>query len=204
MISIQPGMAADAAALEALLDLAFGPERHKKTVYRLRAGVSQIEGLWFVARAGEALVGSVQYWPVRIAPEDGGAALPAVLLGPIAIAPALRGLGIGQALIETSLAVAASLGHVQVLLVGDEPYYSRMGFSARATLGLSLPGPYDPRRLLARQIALGPALPAAGAVLAAFPVPGEAEKPKQQPQRRPRRQQGPLAHPHDPARVVGL
>jgi predicted N-acetyltransferase YhbS len=42
-----------------------------------------------------------------------------------------------------------------VLLVGDAPYYDRFGFSAEKTGRLWLPGRYDPRRFLARELVAG-------------------------------------------------
>ena len=35
-----------------------------------------------------------------------------------------------------------------ILLVGDEPYYARFGFSSAATGALALPGPFERHRLL--------------------------------------------------------
>lgn len=175
MIGIEPGSAPLRAPLSALLDAAFGVDRHLKTAYRLRDGVAEIEDLWFVALSRGVLKASIQYWPVTVAGED-CAVVPALLLGPIAVCEDLRGKGIGQALIETSLAVAALNGHHQVILVGDAPYYTRVGFSTRNTQGLSLPGPFDPARLLSRQIREGAALPQSGQILPAFTVPTKREQ----------------------------
>ena len=47
-----------------------------------------------------------------------------------------------------------------VVLVGDEPYYGRFGFSPITPGQIALPGPVDPRRLLAAELQPG--------VLAAF------------------------------------
>ena len=46
-----------------------------------------------------------------------------------------------------------------LLLIGDEPYYGRFGFSAARTGGFMLPGPVDRARLLLRG---GDDLPALG------------------------------------------
>jgi hypothetical protein len=59
----------------------------------------------------------------------------------------------------------ARRGHRLILLVGDEPYYARFGFSAAGTGALSLPGPYERHRLLALSLA-GPMDAAAGLVRA--------------------------------------
>jgi predicted N-acetyltransferase YhbS len=39
------------------------------------------------------------------------------------------------------------------LLVGDAPYYQRFGFQQAPTAGLWLPGPVNPARFLARELA---------------------------------------------------
>lgn len=139
-----------AAGIEDLLDLAFGADRAVKTVYRLRAGVSPVEDLCFVAVQGDAVEGTIRYWPVTIA----GRA-PALLLGPIAVAEHRRSEGLGGVLIRFSLNRAWALGHRIVLLVGDAPYYQRFGFSRSRTLGLTLPGPVDLDRFLGLELMPG-------------------------------------------------
>lgn len=134
----------DSDALEALVDLAFGPGRFAKTAYRLREGVLPEARLSFVAQdgAGEALWGSVRFWPVIVGQS------PALLLGPLAVVPQLRGRGIGISLMQHGIRAAAELEYGAVVLVGDEPYYAKVGF-ARLTPGqIRFPGPVDPDRVL--------------------------------------------------------
>ena len=61
------------------------------------------------------------------------AAAAALLLGPLAVDPSVKGAGIGSALMRHAIAEAARLGHGAILLVGDAPYYARFGFSAEKT-----------------------------------------------------------------------
>ena len=68
---------------------------------------------------------------------------PALLLGPLAVAPDCRKRGIGAALMQRALAAARRRGHGAVLLVGDAPYYGRFGFSAEKTAALRMPGPFE-------------------------------------------------------------
>ena len=111
--------AADIASREALLDDAMGPMRRKKSSEKLRRGRRPSEGLAFVVRdAAGAVVGTVRLWDVRVG--EGGPA--ALLLGPLAVDPALKNAGIGSALMRHALAEAARLGHAAILLVGDAPY----------------------------------------------------------------------------------
>ncbi|MER9314721.1 N-acetyltransferase [Mesorhizobium sp. M0659] len=141
--------AADIASREALLDRAMGPMRRKKSSEKLRRGRRPSEGLAFVARdAAGAVIGTVRLWDVRLG--EGGPA--ALLLGPLAVDPALKNAGIGSALMRHALSEAARLGHAAVLLVGDAPYYGRFGFSAEKTGALAMPGPYERHRLLALEL----------------------------------------------------
>lgn len=141
-------------AIESLLDRAFGPGRLAKSSYRLREGVAPLDELCFVAfdDATGALCGSIQYWPVLLKFDDGSTPAPALLLGPLAIDPACQGKGVGQALMAHTLTLAAEQGHSAVILVGDEPYYAKAGFSRLGAFGLRLPGPFDPSRLLGRNL----------------------------------------------------
>lgn len=140
----------DAETVETLLDDAFGIERRILTSYRLREGVVPVSGLSYAAWEGEELVGSLRFWPVLIEKT-----FEALLLGPLAVAPRLRGRGCGVALMEAGLDKAASLGHALVILVGDEPYYARVGFQRVPDGKLIMPGYVDPDRLLYKELSPG-------------------------------------------------
>jgi predicted N-acetyltransferase YhbS len=79
----------------------------------------------------------------------------AVLLGPLAVHPEQRNRGIGSALMRRVIARARLAGHGAILLVGDAAYYSRFGFTAAATAGLWMPGPFEAHRLLALELKPG-------------------------------------------------
>lgn len=142
--SIRAETPMDADAVEALVDLAFGPGRFAKTAYRLREGVWPDARLSFVAqdRTGDALWGSVRFWPVVIGQTV------ALLLGPLAVVPQLRGRGIGISLMQHGIRTAATLEYGVVILVGDEPYYAKVGFARMAPGQIRFPGPLDPDRIL--------------------------------------------------------
>ena len=136
---------ADAAAVETLLDLTFGLGRRSKTSYHLREGNQAVEGLSLVIRDREVgLAGAISYWPLVV----GKAFKAAILLGPLAVHPARQNLGIGRALMNFTLEKAKAGGHKLVLLVGDAPYYERVGFQKLPEGLLQLPGPFDPARFL--------------------------------------------------------
>ena len=128
--------------VEALNRRAFGPGRYAKSAYRLREGVSQVPELAFVAVEHGKLRGSVRFWPVSIGERR------ALMLGPLAVETDQRGRGIGVALMERGVEEARTRGHEAVILVGDEPYYARVGFSKLSPGRIRFPGPVDPSRIL--------------------------------------------------------
>jgi predicted N-acetyltransferase YhbS len=161
MVVIERERPGHVRAREALLDRCFGRARRFKTAERLRRGRRPADGLAFAAVEDGVLVGTVRLWEV-----EAGSAGPALLLGPIAVAPERQGEGIGTALMRHALASAMERGHRAVVLVGDAPYYQRFGFRPEPTLGLELPGPVDRRRFLALELVPGALRGAAGPVVA--------------------------------------
>ncbi len=141
----------DAADIEGLLDVAFGPDRHGKTVYRLRDGVPPVAELGGVIREMGLLKASLRFWPVAIGPTR----VPALLLGPVAVTPPDRCRGYARALIRRGLELARTLGYRIVLLVGDEAYYGQFGFVRGLATGLTLPGPVDAERFLGLELIPG-------------------------------------------------
>ena len=142
VLTILPESIDDAQAIDRLHERTFGPGRFARTAYRIREGVGHDLDLSFTARIGTLLVGSVRLSPIRVGET------PALLLGPLTVEPPFRQHGIGKALIERALAEGKSRGHRLVVLVGDEPYYGRMGFKMIPKGQAKMPGPVDPARLL--------------------------------------------------------
>lgn len=127
--------------VEALLDLCFAPGRTALSSYRLRDGVAPMAELCLVAVDDYNIIGgAIRYWPVRVGAQS------ALLLGPVAVHPTRQGEGLGAFLIQDSLERAWALGHERVLLVGDAPYYARLGFAALS--GVEMPPPTNPARIL--------------------------------------------------------
>lgn len=138
----------DANAIETLIDAAFGADRHHKTSYSFREGVNDVSDLRFVALQDDDLVGTIRFWPVLI---KGRSSTPALLLGPLGVAPDHQGQGIGAALIEHGLEVARDHGHEIVLLVGGLDYYGRFGFGPATARNITMPHE-QPERLLVREL----------------------------------------------------
>jgi len=149
LLTILPETKDDAEAIERLHERTFGPGRYAKTAYRLREQVAHRLDLSFTARIGTLLVGSVRLSSIRIGESK------ALLLGPLAVEPAFRERGVGQALIARALKDAAAKGERLVILVGDEPYYGKSGFRPVPRDRVIMPGPVDPERLLVAELAPG-------------------------------------------------
>ena len=175
----------DQPEIEHLLDLSFGIGRRTKTSYRLREGSHAVEGLSLVIRdEGVGIAGAISFWPLRI----GAQGARALLLGPLAVHPERQNLGIGLALMREGLARAKMQGHKLAILVGDEPYYARVGFKRLPDDLMMMPGPADPNRMLYLEIVPGALRGVSGLVLsphrfaaksAAFAIPHGADSEEQ-------------------------
>ena len=131
----------DADAIEALLDHAFGPGRFTKVSERVREFAEFRPDMSFCAWDGARLVGSVRMWAVHV----GGR--PVIFLGPLAVLAEGRKFGTGGVLVQRASAAAQAASY-PVLLVGDQPYFGRFGYSVDAAKDVRLPGPVDQRRVL--------------------------------------------------------
>src|SRR6201994_2314105 len=157
-LTILPETEKDAQAIERLHERTFGPGRFLLSAYRLREHVDHLLDLSFTARIGTLMVGSVRQLPVRVGDTK------ALMLGPLTVEPPFRSRGVGRALLDRALKDARARGHRLVLLVGDEPYYSRVGFKKIPKGRVTMPGPVDYNRLLVAELVDGAATDLAGAV----------------------------------------
>ena len=140
--AIRSEQAQDTPDIDALVAGSFGPGRYAKSAYRLREGVDAEADLSFVAVENGTLRGSVRFWPVFVGKER------ALLLGPLAVESEERGRGIGLALMARGIDAARAAGWPCIILVGDEPYYARVGFSRLPPGRVKFPGPVDRSRIL--------------------------------------------------------
>lgn len=122
---------------------AFGPGRFARAAERVREQGPHERVLSFVCTDRGEVVGSVRMTPVLAGP------VAAHLLGPLAVRPNHKNLGIGRELLRIAVEAARRAGSEAVVLVGDPPYYGPLGFTAVAYGRLVFPGPVDPRRVLA-------------------------------------------------------
>jgi predicted N-acetyltransferase YhbS len=149
-IDIVPERQGHQVAVDRLHDQVFGPGRYARTAYRVRGRDGHDRDLSFVALLDGHVVGAV--WQTRVVI---GAA-PAILLGPIAVRAEVAGRGIGVALMRAAIDAARAAGAPGIVLVGDAPYYTRVGFTPVRHGRIGWPGPVDPTRVLA--LGLAPAV----------------------------------------------
>ena len=179
--SIENTTDSDLSLIEQLLDISFGIDRRVKTSYRLREGSAPAENLSLVVRdAAVGIAGSISFWPLAI----GEKGHPGLLLGPLVVHPERQNIGVGRALMHAGLDRAKQAQHRLVILVGDAPYYQRVGFQKLPVDHLLLPGPVNPDRFLYLELADGALAEANGLVLpphrfqevsAAFARPHQAQ-----------------------------
>jgi predicted N-acetyltransferase YhbS len=143
----------DVVARERLLDATMGPNRRRKSSEAIRRNRIPAEGLALVTRDTSGhVIGTVRLWDIQAGVTPGGRAVPALLLGPLAVDSAHEGKGIGAALMRAAIMEATKRGHGAILLVGDAPYYERFGFSPEKTATLMMPGPFERHRFLGLEL----------------------------------------------------
>lgn len=154
-ITIREVRRSDHPACESLIRDAFWnvyqPGCHEHWLWHLAAAghPDLIEPLMLAAVDTDEIVGCVMSTRGRIrealAPTPtgpaagvgrGADAVDVVVPGPIAVAPARQGRGIGAALLTETLRRARELGERAAFLYGDPVYYARFGFREASQLGV--------------------------------------------------------------------
>ena len=137
------------AAIEDINAEAFGPARFVRAAARIREQGPHDMALSFVCLDGDEVIASVRMTPVFAGEARGH------MLGPLAVKPSHKNRGIGRHLVKIAVEAARKAGSEVVILVGDPPYYSPLGFLPIVPPTLQLPGPVDYRRVLAAPLADG-------------------------------------------------
>ena len=146
-ITTHPVTSADYANIGALHDVVFGPGALTRTAYRIREGLPLHTPFCRLAAHGPRLMGFIRFAPIHI-----GGQGPALMLGPLAVHPDYANQGHARRLIGEGLEAARQGGIALAILVGDRPYYGRLGFLAVPLHQIVMPGPVDPARLLAYEL----------------------------------------------------
>lgn len=134
------------ASHDAIIELinaeAFGPGRFVKAAARIREQGPHDRALSFVCADRGETIGSVRMTPVLAGSVKGH------MLGPLAVRPSHKCLGIGRELVRIAIEAAKRCGSEAVILVGDPPYYMPLGFEKVSYKVLEFPGPVDANRVL--------------------------------------------------------
>ena len=141
--TVRPATAEDAAFIEELQAIAFGPGRFARTAFRIRERFPIDPSLSLVAEVDGVPCGSVWMTPISIGGKNG------YMLGPLATHPNYRKLGAGKLLARevTQRTLARGEGEF-VMLVGDRDYYCPLGWEPTTPGNIQFPGPVDPTRVL--------------------------------------------------------
>lgn len=135
-VVIRSEAAADAGAIAALTEAAFRDAEHTSHTEQFIVGALRRAGqlaVSLVADDGGQLVGHVAVSPVTVS--DGSAAWYG--LGPISVAPARQGQGIGSQLMRQALDKLRAASAAGCVVLGEPGYYSRFGFAPAPGLVLS-------------------------------------------------------------------
>jgi predicted N-acetyltransferase YhbS len=151
--------------IDSLNEEAFGPGRFARAAYKIREGGPHERALSFVAVRQGSVIASVRMTPIAAGKGR------SLMLGPLAVRPAYKSLGIGRRLVAMALEAAAGAGWPSVILVGDQPYYGPLGFTRIPYGQISMPRPVDPDRLLIHEIVPGAATGLTGEVVHAALAP---------------------------------
>ncbi len=144
---VRPERAEDLTALKNLAARAFGPGRFARTAHRVRESAPEVSFLSLTAWVEDELAGSIRFTALTI-----GGRLGALQLGPLMVDARWTGQGCGKTLMTHGLELARNAGYELVILVGDLPYYERVGFRFVPPGQITMPGPVDFTRLLAAEL----------------------------------------------------
>jgi putative acetyltransferase len=125
----------DRAAIGRIVTAAFGRKNEARLVEALRASDAWVPELSLVAEEDRSAVGYVALTRASIRTVGGDVGL--LALAPLAVSPEFQRRGIGGALVNASLQIAAARGERAVVLIGHPSYYPRFGFVPAAPLGLT-------------------------------------------------------------------
>nr|WP_230417142.1 N-acetyltransferase [Micromonospora tarapacensis] len=139
---LRPEDPADTGAIRRVLaaafarpDVAVPPE--VRLVDELRGSDAWLAELAMVAEYGGEIVGYALLTRVVVCSD--GRNVPALVLGPVAVAPHRQRIGLGASVVQAALEAATELGERLVVVLGDPAYYRRFGFTRADRLGLTSP-----------------------------------------------------------------
>jgi predicted N-acetyltransferase YhbS len=135
--------------VEKIVSAVFGPGRFAKTAYRLReqSDYKVLFGLVTENHLGKIVA------TVRVAQMNDYENT--AILGPIAVNPDLRNIGLGMALMKECEKYCQHFHIKRIILVGDPEYYSRFGYVPSEAYDIQFPGPVNKKRILGKKLVNG-------------------------------------------------
>lgn len=140
---------ADDEAIRRLNDLAFGGTFESTLVDDLRAAF--LDAVELVAVEDGEIVGHILFSALATMIDD--EAVPALSLAPMSVHPDRQRSGIGSALVQAGLTLAARREWQAVIVLGHPEYYPRFGFSAE--LASRLDAPFEGEAFMAIELVDG-------------------------------------------------
>jgi putative acetyltransferase len=142
---VRPARGEDVAGIDALLRTCFARPDEADLVRRLCIDGAMVLMMVAVDGASGAIVGAVAF--SRMALTVNERAVPAVALAPLAVTPAYRRRGVGEALVQAGLERLEAERVVLCFVLDDAGYYRRFGFDADYARNFT--SPYAGEQLLA-------------------------------------------------------
>ena len=140
-VTVRPEAAADAEAIDRVLERAFAGAGEARLVRMLRQQAAHYLGLVAADEGGE-VVGHIAFSEVTINDVPGGGATPAAVeaatlgLAPLGVLPERQRQGVGLALTRAGIAAVERRGARLLFVLGHRDYYPRFGFRPAAPAGL--------------------------------------------------------------------
>jgi predicted N-acetyltransferase YhbS len=136
-IRIEAETEGDYEQITRLHTLAFKGDGEARLVEKLRRTLIYIRELSLVARFGNAVIGHILLYPIRIS--SCRKKCVSLALAPVSVIPSFQNRGVGSRLIREGLKKARKLGFKSVIVVGHSEYYPRFGFEKASKYGISTP-----------------------------------------------------------------
>ena len=135
-VSIRPERVGDHRLIAELLTTAFESPAVARLVDAVRASVSFVPSLSFVAECGGVIVGHVMISHAEICGVTGVHRV--ANLSPLAVDVLYRRRGIGSALVQEAVSRADALREPCVVLEGSPKFYGRLGFEHSTRYGIEI------------------------------------------------------------------